>query len=121
MTTFSTAVIAGIVTLIGAVLTWFTARGTRRDTALDRAASWWEKSVARLEAEHAEHEARIRSLEESNTQLRDENRTFRSAIREVITWLTANLEHEKSGKGPPLPYSFELLLSRLLRAIDRDH
>lgn len=116
--TVSAVLIGGVVTIVGSVLTYVAAMGKSKGDSLDRAASWWERSVTRLEAKAQEHEDRIRQLETSNRDLADENRRFRGAIREAIHWLTANLEHEKAGKGPPLPYPFERLLGRLLEVID---
>lgn len=111
-------IIGGAVTVIGSILTYVAAIGKSKGDNLDRAVSWWEKAVTRLEARAQDLEERVESLEKSNQNLADENRRFRHAIREVIRWLTANLEHEKAGKGPPLPYPFEKLLGRLLEVID---
>lgn len=110
--------IGGVVTVIGSVLTYIAAIGKSKGDNLDRAVSWWEKAVTRLDQQAKDLEERMEALEESNRGLVDENRRFRHAIREVIRWLTANLEHEKAGKGPPLPYPFEKLLGRLLEVID---
>lgn len=116
--TLSGILIGGAVTVIGSFLTYLAAVGRSRGDSLDRAASYWEKAVGRLESQTKDLEERMEALEESNQGLVDENRRFRHAIREVIRWLTANLEHEKAGKGPPLPYPFERLLGRLLEVID---
>lgn len=116
--TISGILIGGIVTVIGSVLTYIAAVGKSKGDNLDRAASYWEKAVDRLDKRAHDLEERMESLEESNRSLVDENRRFRHAIREVIRWLTANLEHEKAGKGPPLPYPLEKLLGRLLEVID---
>ena len=109
------------VVLSAGLTTWVTYRGTAgktRSDSLDRAASYWEKAVADLKTEVADQRMRLEAVEQSNHTLQEENRRIRDALTQVMHWLARNLEHEKSGSGPPPPFSYSMILRYIREALN---
>lgn len=115
-------IVSAMAVVVSAGLTaWVTYRGTAgktRSDSLDRAASYWEKAVSDLRAEVADQRVRLEAVERTNHTLQEENRRFRDALTQVMHWLARNLEHEKSGHGPPPPHSVGMILRYIREALN---
>ena len=112
---------AAAVVLSAGLTAWVTFKGTTKQTrsdSLDRAASYWEKAVADLRAEVDDQRTRLEAVERTNHALQEENRRFRDALTQVMHWLARNLEHEKSGHGPPPPHSVGMILRYVREALN---
>ena len=112
---------AAAVVLSAGLTAWVTYRGTTKQTrsdSLDRAASYWEKAVQELRGEVADQRTRLEAVERTNHALQEENRRFRDALTQVMYWLARNLEHEKSGQGPPPPHSVGMILRYVREALN---
>ena len=114
--------VSAVAVVLSAGLTgWVTYRGTAgktRSDSLDRAASYWEKAVQQLQSEVADQRTRLEAVERTNHTLQQENRRFRDALTQVMYWLARNLEHEKSGQGPPPPHSVGMILRYVREALN---
>ena len=66
--------------------------------------------IAAQDAEFADQRTRLEAVERTNHTLQEENRRFRDALTQVMYWLARNLEHEKSGHGPPPPHAVGMIL-----------
>ena len=115
-------IVSAMAVVLSAGLTaWVTFKGTtgkNRSDSLDRAASYWEKAVQQLQSEVSDQRTRLEAIERTNHTLQEENRRFRDALTQVMHWLARNLEHEKSGKGPPPPHSVGMILRYVREALN---
>lgn len=101
-----------------AFITYKGTTGKTRSDSLDRAASYWEKAVRELQREVADQRTRLEAVERTNHTLQEENRRIRDALTQVMHWLARNLEHEKSGHGPPPPFSYSMILRYVREALN---
>lgn len=114
----------GALTAIVGLLTWWTTSRTsqhqQRVDALARASELYrdmsasdrarmEYLMTRLDAQ----EAKLSALDERNAELMEENRRFKSAIGDVLRWVTELAAWEAAGAKPPPPYTATQLLARL--------
>ena len=101
-----------------AFITYKGTTGKTRSDSLDRAASYWEKAVAGPKTEVADQRVRLEAVEQSNHTLQEENRRIRDALTQGMHWLARNLEHEKTGQGPPPPFSYSMILRYVREALN---